>query len=147
MPGRVRSLDRRRIRLNDALQAHIEYLARLAGVSPDDIVNFVLSEVLEIDEPSQPAPGAARRPTPRPSHPADVIPITRRRVPPGKPLAVSPDPLPALDLRDASYLRRQAAEARLHARAARAHAADVCHAAKGARSRADQALQTLGAYC
>jgi hypothetical protein len=79
MPGHVRSLDRRRIRLNEPLLAHVEYLARLAGVSPDDIVNFVLTEVLEVGDPPLSMPAAARRPPRRPDRPADIIPIVSHR--------------------------------------------------------------------
>src|SRR5687767_14568072 len=80
MPSRVRSIDRGYIRLSEPVRAQVEYLARLAGVGTGDIVNFVLSEMLELDDAAAPPPPVRQRGPAvraRPRRQADVIPIDR----------------------------------------------------------------------
>ena len=135
MPGKVRSIDRGYVRLSEPVRAQVEYLARLAGVGSGDIVNFVLSEMLELDDTAPPAPPVRRhRPSarPRPRRQADVIPIARKRVP----LRCAP----LVDLREIHHLRRHAAEVRRHAKELRTRAVQVRSAAAGARERASGLL-------
>jgi hypothetical protein len=66
------------VRLSPRLYASVERLAALAGVTPSDVVEFVLGEIFEGDlaapaTPPPAPPGASSRP------PARVIPITRAR--------------------------------------------------------------------
>ena len=62
------------IRLSDRVLRPVERLARVAGVSASEIIEFFLVELLEGDVTPAASPGkAARRP------PAAVIPITRAR--------------------------------------------------------------------
>jgi hypothetical protein len=132
MPGKVRSLDRARICLSGSVLEHVSNLARLAGVSCSDIVNYVLSEVLTGDTRPEALPGAAPPATGRASRrarPADVIPITRNHRPPAR--------------MELAELRRRAAGVREHARAARARAADACRAAGRARERAGALLDIV----
>jgi hypothetical protein len=88
MPGRVRPQDQRLIRLSDTMLGKVEHLARLAGVSASDVVEFVLIEVFDGDgflDPSPPDGREADPPLRKPGasvpsrSPADVISITRRR--------------------------------------------------------------------
>jgi hypothetical protein len=148
MPGKVRPIDRARIRLTGPLLDKVAYLARLAGVTASDIVNYVLGEVLTDDaqpeaQPEAPptptqAPPAPRQAPPAPRRgtrrtgPADVIPISRRQ----------PARVPAR--MEMAELRHRAVDAREHARAARARATDACVAAARARDRAMAALQAAG---
>jgi hypothetical protein len=138
MPGKVRSIERGGIQLSEPVRAQVEYLARLAGVGPADIVNFVLSEMLETDSAEPvPAPPVRRRARSHPSvahrRAADVIPINRKRI------AVAPAGM-VKDYRDVRYLRRQADEIRGRAREVRARAARMCGAARDARERARDLL-------
>jgi hypothetical protein len=131
MPGKVRSLDRARIYLSGPVLGHVSNLARLAGVTCSDIVNYVLTEVLTGETQAEALPGAvppAPGRTGRRARPADVIPITRKR-PPAR-----------LELAE---LRQRADGAREHARAARARAADACRAASQARERAGALLDLV----
>src|SRR5687767_13965944 len=136
MPGRVRSIDRGYIRLSEPVRAQVEYLARLAGVATGDIVNFVLSEMLELDAAAAPPAPPVRRhgpsPRPRPRRQADVIPIARKRVP----LRCAP----LVELREMHHLRRQAENIRRHAQELRARAVEARSAALGARTRASDLL-------
>jgi hypothetical protein len=142
MPARVRFLDGHHIRLEEPLRAKVENLARLAGVRPADIVNYVLGEVLtddsELPSPEPPAPPAPSRVTPAPRAPADVIPIDRRRAP--APRAQGGGGLHCDDL------RHQAAETRRLARLTRARAADACDSAGRARARAEETLQAVRSF-
>jgi len=88
MLGKARPLDRRLIRLSDTMLGKVEHLARLAGVSPSDVVEFVLIEVFDGDGFLDPSPPDGREADPSPRKPgasvpsrspADVISITRRR--------------------------------------------------------------------
>ena len=69
MPTRIRRLDAG-LRLNDRVLAPVQRLARMAGVSPSDIVELLLEEIFE----GEVAPPAAPPSRPR----ATIIPITRR---------------------------------------------------------------------
>lgn len=62
MPGKVRPLDRHYVRLTDHALAHVEHLARLAGVSPSDVINYVVSEVFESGLPGDGREEATVRP-------------------------------------------------------------------------------------
>ena len=83
MAGKIRPLDHRPIRLSEPVRQTIERLARLANVTPSEIVDFILSEVLEeagLPEqlPDAP-PAAAATQGSRSAEPAAVIPITSAR--------------------------------------------------------------------
>ena len=82
MAGKIRPLDHRPIRLSEPVRRTIERLARLANVTPSEIVDFILSEVLEeagLPEPApDPSPAAVRHGS-RSAEPAAVIPITSAR--------------------------------------------------------------------
>lgn len=71
MPTRIRRLDPG-LRLNDRVLAPVQRLARMAGVSPAEIIEFLLEEIFEGDV-ARPAAAAPARPR------AAVIPITRAR--------------------------------------------------------------------
>jgi hypothetical protein len=140
MPGRIRVFDGRFVRLSDAMLAKVEHLAKLANVTPSDVVNYVLAEVFEgedlprpevVDEPPRPA-----EPPRRSRGPASVIPITRNRCP------LPPPPCRSIESLwgDLDYLRLQAADLRRAAQQVRAHAADACGRASQARHRAQDAL-------
>lgn len=135
MPGRVRPIDRGFIRLSDPVRAQVEYLARLAGVEPAQIVNFVLSEMLELDADAPAARLPRRSPSvrARPRPPADVIPITRKQGP-ARPR------LPVLDAAETEHLRRRGSEIRQHAQVARARATKARSVAQDARSRTGNLL-------
>jgi hypothetical protein len=80
MTGKIRPLDQRSIRLSEPVRQTIERLARLANVTPSEIVDFILTEVLQ--EAGLPDPVVADhqdRPAARHSGPADVVPITSAR--------------------------------------------------------------------
>ena len=84
MPGKIRPLDHRPIRLSEPVRQTIERLARLANVTPSEIVDFILSEVLEeagLPDPLPDVPPAASatRGGRSASEPAAVIPITSAR--------------------------------------------------------------------
>jgi hypothetical protein len=121
MPSKIRRLDPV-LRLNERVLGPVRHLARMAGVSPAEIIEFMLEEVFE---------GAGALPAPaRPSRargPAAVIPIARARN-----RALRALHLPAL--------RRGAERVRDRAREARRHAAAACAAASAARTRAVRAL-------
>ena len=143
MPNRIRTLDRHYVRLNDTILEQVNRLARMAGVSPSDVLHFVLSEVFEgglpansedsgpvVEEPPvvTPEPVLPRRRAPV-RRPADVIPITRK--------AARGRPQPrVLQFVDLEYLRRQAADLRRHAQNTRASAMEACIRATDARARA-----------
>ena len=83
MQGKIRPLDHRPIRLSEPVRQTIDRLARLANVTPSEIVDFILTEVLQEaglpdpipDEPSgRPAAGGYRH-----TGPASVVPITSAR--------------------------------------------------------------------
>ncbi len=81
MAGKIRPLDHRPIRLSEPVRQTIDRLARLANVSPSEIVDFILSEVLEeagLPEQLPDAPPAAPHGC-RSAGPAAVIPITSAR--------------------------------------------------------------------
>ena len=83
MPGKIRPLDQRPIRLSEPVRRTIDRLARLANVTPSEIVDFILTEVLQeaaLPDPTPDAPPAhpAARGC-RPSGPASVVPITSAR--------------------------------------------------------------------
>ena len=124
MPTRIRRLDPG-LRLNDRVLGPVQRLARMAGVSPAEIIEFLLEEILE-GEVAPPAPPPAR---PR----AAIIPITRARSfqRAGR----------ALDL---TALRHQAQDLRHRAREARQHAVAACQAAGAAREKSARALADLG---
>jgi hypothetical protein len=136
MPAKVSPLDRARVRLSGPIVDKVSHLARLAGVTSSDIVNYVLSEVLTDDGPEAP-PADAPPATPMPHRvrrrrePAAVIPITRGQQ--------APAPV-RMTLEE---LRRRADGVCEHARAARAMAAEACLAAARARDRATASLQTV----
>jgi hypothetical protein len=142
MPGKVRLIDRG-IHLSGPVRAQVEYLARLAGVAPSEIVNFVLTEVFSGEDGESllpegvPADPLRRRAfeSQRQRGPADVIPIQRHR------RATAPASRVPGDYYDHAYLRRQAASLRQTAHAARARAAEVCKLARGARTRAEEFLR------
>ena len=80
MSGKIRPLDQRSIRLSEPVRHTIERLARLANVTPSEIVDFILTEVLqEAGLPEPTADDSPARPAPRHSGPADVVPITSAR--------------------------------------------------------------------
>ena len=139
MAAKVRAIDRRYIRLSEPLQAHVEHLARLAGVTSSDVVTFVLTEAFEENRALERSPETPPTPPPAPRpqrRPADVIPLRR---PPVEKSA--PGLTRALFYLDPWYLRRQAAEVRGVARAVRARAAMVCNAAGSARAKATNAIE------
>ena len=83
MPGKIRSLDQRPIRLSEPVRRTIDRLAQLANVTPSEIVDFILTEVLQeagLPDPTPEAPPAhpvtssCRR-----AGPASVVPITSAR--------------------------------------------------------------------
>jgi hypothetical protein len=81
MASKIRPLDHRPIRLSEPVRQTIERLARLANVTPSEIVDFILTEVLdEADLPEQlpDAPPAVAHGG-RSAEPAAVIPITSAR--------------------------------------------------------------------
>ena len=84
MAGKVRPLDHRPIRLSEPVRLTIERLARLANVTPSEIVDFILTEVLQeagLPDPLPEAPPAslATRGSRSTGEPATVIPITSAR--------------------------------------------------------------------
>jgi hypothetical protein len=84
MPGKIRPLDHRPIRLSEPVRQTIERLARLANVTPSEIVDFILTEVLEeagLPEPlpDAPPPVPTLRRSKSPAGPASVVPITSAR--------------------------------------------------------------------
>jgi hypothetical protein len=81
MAGKIRPLGHRPIRLSEPVRQTIERLARLANVTPSEIVDFILTEVLEeagLPEQLPEAPPAAANGG-RSAEPAAVIPITSAR--------------------------------------------------------------------
>ncbi|TMQ15119.1 MAG: hypothetical protein E6K82_26150 [Candidatus Rokuibacteriota bacterium] len=66
------------VRLSPRLYASVDRLAGLAGVTPSDVVEFVLGEILEGELASAWTPPPAP-PGPSSKSPARVIPITRAR--------------------------------------------------------------------
>jgi hypothetical protein len=81
MAGKIRPLDHRPIRLSEPVRQTIERLARLANVTPSEIVDFILSEVLEeagLPEQLPDTPPAAASGG-RNAGPAPVIPISSAR--------------------------------------------------------------------
>jgi hypothetical protein len=141
MPGRIREVGGRFVRLSDTMLARVEHLAKLANVTASDVVNYVLAEVFEGLEQVQPetVPEPSRPAGPRRQSrgPAEVIPITRNRPPRG--------PIEFL-LADLDYLRLQAADLRRSARKVRARAADACGRATRARRDAQDALDCARPY-
>jgi hypothetical protein len=84
MPGKIRALDHRPIRLSEPVRQTIERLARLANVTPSEIVDFILTEVLEEAGLPDPLPDASPAPSTTRgcrtgTEPAAVIPITSAR--------------------------------------------------------------------
>lgn len=138
MPGRVRRLDRHYVRLSSHTLAHVEHLARLAGVSSSDVINYVLSEVFEGGLPAADRAGVPPTPPIAPAvssrrRPAEVIPITRRhRVEAGRAEPVT--------IQDQADLRERASEARRLALGARERAAAARGRVDSAQERARQAL-------
>ena len=61
MPGKIRPLDQRPIRLSEPVRQTIERLARLANVTPSEIVDFILTEVLEEAGLPEPLPDCSAR--------------------------------------------------------------------------------------
>jgi hypothetical protein len=81
MAGKIHPLDHRPIRLSEPVRQTIERLARLANVTPSEIVDFILTEVLEeagLPEQLTDAPPPVA-PRDRTVEPAAVIPITSAR--------------------------------------------------------------------
>ena len=81
MAGKIHPLDHRPIRLSEPVRQTIERLARLANVTPSEIVDFILTEVLEeagLPEQLPDAPPAVPQ-RDRSVEPAAVIPITSAR--------------------------------------------------------------------
>jgi hypothetical protein len=145
MPGRIREVGGRFVRLSEAMLARVERLAKLANVTTSDVVNYVLVEVFEGEDqpqpeavPEPPRPAGPRR---RPRGPARVISITRNRCP----LPPRPGSIEFL-LGDLGYLRLQAAALRKSAQKVRANAADACGRADRARHKAQDALNRARAY-
>jgi hypothetical protein len=141
MPGRIRQISGRFVRLSEATLARVEHLAALAHVTTSDIVNFVLAEVFETEDQraqAEPIAAAPRPPVvPRRSRgPADVIPITRKR----GPIPSLRSPL-AAQFGDLDYLRLQAADLRRSAQRLRACAVDACCRADRARASAQITLE------
>jgi hypothetical protein len=143
MPGRIRTIDRHYVRLNDTMLRRVDDLAQMAGVSASDVVSFVLSEVFETgalgpelgeDSPTEtPKAAVPRRPAPRSQRPADVIPITRRHRKASQTARI-------FEFLDLGYLRRQADEARRQAQTARACAVAACWRANSARALAGELI-------
>src|SRR5262245_47170312 len=80
MSGKIRPIDHRPIRLSEPVRQTIERLARLANVTPSEIVDFILSEVLDeagLPEQLPDAPPAAAHGGR--NEPAPVIPISSAR--------------------------------------------------------------------
>jgi len=125
MPTRIRRLDPG-LRLNDRVLAPVQRLARMAGVSPAEIIEVLLEEIFEGDVAS---PAAAPPVRPR----AAIIPITRAR---GFRRAGRRIDLAALR-QQAEGLRRRAQETRQRATAA-------CEAASAARDKSSRALGAGG---
>ena len=111
------------LRLNERVLAPVRHLARMAGVSPEEIIEFVLAEVFEGDL----VPAVPRRSGP----PAAVIPISRGRT----------WPMNEVDL---FALRQSAESTRRRAREARRDAAAACDAAISARDMATRLFGTRG---
>jgi hypothetical protein len=127
MPSKIRRLAPV-LRLNERVLGPVRYLARMAGVSPAEIIEFLLEEILEGDvaalvPPAPPAPPRRR---------AAVIPITRARRGPTGTVGV--------DAFDLHALRQGAEQVRHRAQEARRDAAAACDAADAARERAANAL-------
>jgi hypothetical protein len=128
------------VRLSDAMLARVEHLAKLAHVTTSDVVNYVLAEVFESEDPPRPEvvdePLRPAAPPRRSRGPASVIPITRNRCP-------LPPPHRSIDFLwgDLDYLRLQAADLRRAAQQVRAHAVDACGRASQARHQAQDALE------
>jgi hypothetical protein len=141
--GKVRPLDRRFVRISGDMVEKVERFARLAGLSVDEVIDFVLAEVLEDDIlTGRPLPVPQKSParcTHRPHRsgpPAAVIPITRNR----------PEvrgSLNALECVNLLELRRNAVRVREAARNARTRAAAACSAADSARANASNVLHGL----
>ena len=127
MPLKVRRLPPV-VRLSDRVLGPVQRLARMAGVSPSEIVEFVLEELFEGDVAPPPAPAPAV--SARPPRLATVTPITRARRHRGAAL---------VDLR---ALRSHAEQVRQRAQRAREHATAACEAAGSARARASRGLLT-----
>ena len=117
MASRIRRLDPG-LRLNERVLLPVQRLARMAGVSPAEIIEVLLEEVFEGDLPAAAVtpPNIRRR--------AAIIPITRAR---GFKRAGN-----GIDLAE---LRREAEELRRRAQAVRQRAEAARQAAVGARSR------------
>jgi len=126
MSSRIRRLDPG-LRLNDRILVPVQRLARMAGVSPAEIIEFLLEEIFE----GEVVPPEAVAPPARPRAP--IIPITRAR---GFQRAGH-----ALDL---SALRHQAQDLRCRAREARQRADAARQAAGAAREKSARALADLG---
>src|SRR5262245_25182735 len=114
MPSKIRHLNPG-LRLNERILDPVRRLARMTGVRPEEIVEFLLAEAFEVEVAAQ-VPAAP----PRSRRPAAVIPIWRRQV----------------ARRDFAALRRQAEVVRHHAQEARRQAAAACSAAGWAREQA-----------
>ena len=117
MESRIRPLDPG-LRLNDRVLVPVQRLARMAGVSPAEIIEVLLEEIFAGDTPATAVtpPSIPRR--------AAIIPITHAR---GFKRAAS-----RIDLAE---LRREAEELRRRAQAVRQRAAAARQAAGVARSR------------
>jgi hypothetical protein len=141
MPAKIRHLQPI-VRLSHRLFASVQRLAHLAGVSYSEVVEVILTEVLEADatapciDVSRPAPsavdrGGRRRPS--------VIPIERaRRF--RSAVAHTIDDIEPLDGR---ALRQRSAQLRDRAHRARDRAAEVCAAAERARQNAERIRQVV----
>jgi hypothetical protein len=142
MPGRMREVGGRLVRLSDTMLARVEHLATLANVTISDVVNYVLAEVFEGEAQPRPevvdeSPRQAEPPR-RSRGPASVIPITRNRcaLPPPRGSIGSIEFLCG----DLDYLRLQAADLRRAAQQVRADAVEACGRAHRARHRAQDTL-------
>jgi hypothetical protein len=79
MNGKIRPLDQRSVRLSEPVRQTIERLARLANVTPSEIVDFILTEVLQEAGLPDPVPADPEDRPARHAGPADVVPITSAR--------------------------------------------------------------------
>ena len=146
MAAKVRRLATNVVRLNTQVFVQVQNLARLAGVSPSEIVEFVMMEVLQDDPgapvlaPPSPVPVPTVPPGPRVRKtPARVIPIGRRRS-----RHASGGCLAGSGAVDPGETRRHSMELRQRSLAARGRSELVRRKAAQARARAEELLAGFG---
>jgi hypothetical protein len=146
MPARIRRLATNVVRLNTQVFVQVQNLAGLAGVSPSEIVEFVMMEVLQDDPgfpvlaPSCPVPVAPGSPRPGlRKTPARVSPIGRRQA-----RRASVGCLSGSRTVDLGETRRHASELRRRSQEARGRAESVRRKAAQARARAEELLAGFG---